>query len=168
MMTMLATLLVAFTAQTRAEETINVSIHGEQMHELTTGNVSQSKTSLRSTARSSGMADYGNWCGAGNTKADRNYPTIDGVDEVCRRHDLCLKDKGYHECNCDADFMKSMARASARSVHGESYRLAAVGVFVHKPCECRRRRCILKNPFSGNCIQHVSYTSVGVGGICVG
>lgn len=115
-----------------------------------------------------GLADYGNWCGANNTRSDRNYPTVDGVDEACRHHDLCIRDHGYHECNCDNDFIKRLRKAKASNEHGESYRVAAIVLFQKKPCECRRRRCILRNPINGNCVKYVSYTSGGIGGICIG
>ena len=176
---MLVALLLAFTPRTFAEET-KVNVSGKQVvQELTNMSIernhsvaisndtmSQSKALLRGTVLS--LADYGNWCGLFNTRDDPSYPTVDGVDEVCRRHDLCLKDKGYHECNCDADFMKRMARASARNAHGESYRRVAVRAFLNKPCECRRKRCILRNPFNGKCIKYIRYNSAGISGICLG
>jgi len=88
-----------------------------------------------------GLADYGNWCGLSNTRQDRNFPTKDGIDAVCRDHDLCLLDQGYHKCSCDGSFLKKIASASSSSSEGEAYRLAAFAAFQSKPCECRQRIC---------------------------
>jgi len=89
-----------------------------------------------------GVADYGNWCGYSNTHEDRTYPCKDGVDCVCRRHDLCLRDNRYHRCGCDYHFIKDLLTASCSNPHCEAYRVAAIGVFQMKPCECRKRVCV--------------------------
>ena len=81
-----------------------------------------------------GLGDYGRWCGANNTSAPHVAP-IDGVDAVCKAHDLCINRHG-HKCSCDAAFLRGMASASASSEHGEAYRVAAIGVFLSKPCYC--------------------------------
>ncbi len=78
--------------------------------------------------------NYGHWCGANNTSAPNVVP-IDGVDAVCKAHDLCLARQGHH-CSCDAAFIRDMARASASSEHGEAYRIAAIAAFTVKPCFC--------------------------------
>ena len=79
--------------------------------------------------------NYGRWCGAYNT-SDPSVPPIDGVDAVCKAHDLCLLDRGGHHCSCDAAFIRDMASASASSAEGEVYRVAAIAAFANKPCFC--------------------------------
>lgn len=81
--------------------------------------------------------EYGNWCGYNNSKDDPSHTVVDGVDEACRQHDLCLKGAGYHKCNCDAAFISALARSGARDGNGEAYRVAAIAAFSLKPCECR-------------------------------
>lgn len=68
------------------------------------------------------VPDYGNWCGAFNTKSDPTYPAKDGVDEVCRRHDLCLNNHNYHKCGCDHDFLRDLPSASCSNEHCEALR----------------------------------------------
>jgi hypothetical protein len=81
-----------------------------------------------------GPADYGKWCGANNT----SYPSVapvDGVDAVCKNHDLCINRNGHH-CKCDAEFLRDMPHASASNEHAEAYRIASMVAIASKPCFC--------------------------------
>lgn len=93
-----------------------------------------------------GLADYGNWCGAGNTRSDENYPCKDGTDCACRAHDLCIRNRGkkwnLHYCGCDYHFIKDLTRSSCSNSHCEAYRVAAISSFQHKPCVCKKRVCV--------------------------
>ncbi|WP_420208843.1 hypothetical protein [Candidatus Electronema sp. JC] len=113
-----------------------------------------------------GLADYGNWCGANNTREDRNYPVKDQIDAVCRKHDLCIRDNGYHKCSCDADFIQGMQKARASSDESERYKIAAIGAFKVKPCECRHKSCIRLCNLRGCWYECNWITTPGMGGSC--
>lgn len=47
---------------------------------------------------------YGNYCGPGH----KGGAPIDGLDMACMKHDKCYTKDGYHDCNCDAEFIKDI------------------------------------------------------------
>lgn len=47
------------------------------------------------------MPQCGNWCGSGYPLPSKNPPTIDPLDEACKKHDLCYRTHGNHDCKCD-------------------------------------------------------------------
>lgn len=108
--------------------TIPVVTNDESFSDFIEEEASQSTKSL---------FDYGNWCGANNTST-RDTPSIDGVDEVCKAHDLCIGN-GDHKCGCDATFLRNMLLASASSERGEAYKIASIPVIASKPCYCSSR-----------------------------
>jgi len=51
---------------------------------------------------------YGNWCGAGHPKQG-SYPAWkDELDKACMIHDLCYGQRGYHNCQCDTEFVETV------------------------------------------------------------
>jgi len=98
------------------------------------------------------ILNYGNWCGATNTKPIYVMP-IDAVDAACKVHDLCIGNND-HKCSCDADFLANIAEAKAISPRGENYKIAAIEVISKKPCYCLDRfagRKVKLLGFGGRC-----------------
>src|SRR4051812_633791 len=54
---------------------------------------------------------YGNHCGPGY--GDPNKPAVDAVDAVCKAHDACYSARGYFDCRCDRELIRSMPAAIA-------------------------------------------------------
>jgi hypothetical protein len=105
-----------------------------------------------------GAGDYGNWCGANNTRSNRNYPVDDGIDETCRKHDL------YHKCSCDGAFIRRLTKASASNEHAEAYRISAISAFLVKPCEIRHKKCVKLCNFGGCFKKCKKWSTYGTGG----
>jgi hypothetical protein len=53
---------------------------------------------------------YGEWCGPGNPQDNENPKPVDELDEACMVHDICYKNQGYDNCNCDISFINNILR----------------------------------------------------------
>lgn len=51
---------------------------------------------------------YGNWCGLGQTMDDRNGQAIDALDWACKTHDLCYRDNGMFNADCDRHLIRQL------------------------------------------------------------
>lgn len=59
---------------------------------------------------------YGCWCGK-NIPAETDFPEpIDAWDQSCKTHDLCYRERGIENPECDFEFTRELKRL--RSVHG--------------------------------------------------
>lgn len=85
-----------------------------------------------------------NWCGPGHPKKGKNPPALHPVDSVCRTHDKCYDRRGYLDCRCDRELLRSMPQAIARtrSGKGKAAGLTAIAAFSHTPCFCRKKVCV--------------------------
>lgn len=104
---------------------------------------------------------YGNWCGPGHGGG----AAIDAVDAACRAHDHCYSQRGYSDCLCDRNLIKSMPDAVARTptAKGKAAGVAIGAFFSQFPCICRKRACV-KIPFIGKRCSTVPIP--GRGGRC--
>ncbi|CEM00909.1 unnamed protein product [Vitrella brassicaformis CCMP3155] len=111
----------------------------------------------------SGLANYGNWCGySRGCGVGTPCPVMDcrdGVDCVCKEHDRCLNQHGYHKCGCDFHFMRDLPGASCSTPECHAYKAAALAVFQKKPCECRKKHCIPW--FGGKKCWKIKYPGLG-------
>lgn len=73
---------------------------------------------------------YGNWCGDGHTQADRNYWVFDGLDWACRTHDLCYRDKGYFNVECDKHFIRQLRILIDSNVLSQGGHVYAIGAYA--------------------------------------
>jgi hypothetical protein len=105
---------------------------------------------------------YGYWCGAGHYpknpdgSVNRNHPSQDALDEVCKQHDLCYFDNCDHWCPCDAVLLRDLPQVSCPHEACETYRVAMISAFSVKPgivCYKNRR-------------TGVTWSQNGVGGAC--
>ena len=48
---------------------------------------------------------YGCWCGPHQPALDENPQPIDEWDEACRNHDLCYREYGRNNPDCDREFL---------------------------------------------------------------
>eukprot|EP00562_Extubocellulus_spinifer_P019298 CAMPEP_0178582140 /NCGR_PEP_ID=MMETSP0697-20121206/23568_1 /TAXON_ID=265572 /ORGANISM="Extubocellulus spinifer, Strain CCMP396" /LENGTH=166 /DNA_ID=CAMNT_0020217857 /DNA_START=176 /DNA_END=676 /DNA_ORIENTATION=+ len=138
----IALLLVAAGAATTSSTNASTNQDIEKDFEKNVTATGRSSPGRGLRGRSLGEADYGNWCGYGNTRSDPYYPCKDGVDCVCREHDHCLDRHGYHKCGCDYHFIRDLTSASCSNSRCEAYRVAALAAFQVKPCKCKNRHCI--------------------------
>lgn len=75
---------------------------------------------------------YGNWCGPGHTMDDRNGNAIDILDWACKDHDICYRDNGYWNIDCDKRFIKQLKAildSDVLSPDGRLYASAAYTLF---------------------------------------
>jgi len=79
---------------------------------------------------------YGNYCGPGHGDKTGCSPAIDRVDASCCKHDVCYDQRGYFDCGCDCDLVRSMpgAIANTSSVAGKAAGTAAMTFFATSPC----------------------------------
>lgn len=81
------------------------------------------------------MPGYGNWCGpnwtAGQSKPanqvtseDRNVPAVDGLDQLCKEHDIALAD---HPENAKAINQHFISQAKNKGLTGKLFALAVAG-----------------------------------------
>ena len=60
---------------------------------------------------------YGRWCGPGYPKEGENPKPYDRLDNFCKNHDQCYEKRGYFDCSCDADLVKSIQKI--RKAHAD-------------------------------------------------
>lgn len=108
---------------------------------------------------------YGNYCGPGYGDDTGNTPPVDAVDAVCRTHDLCYNARGYSDCECDGDLIRTMPAAIAQtpSAEGKAAGAAGLAFFSVWPCYCRTRPCVTF--FGRRFCSNVSLP--GFGGNCI-
>lgn len=69
---------------------------------------------------------WGNWCGPEYGSG----PPIDILDYGCREHDWCYRDRGYHKCSCDDDFLKYIINNKSRMTGGQKQATNAVEAWL--------------------------------------
>ncbi|MDX2265351.1 MAG: hypothetical protein NW215_10310 [Hyphomicrobiales bacterium] len=76
---------------------------------FTVGQLAQIKMVLDSVqdgeAGAKPYAMCGNWCGPGHPHKTKNPDVIDPMDAACRIHDLCYRQMGGFNCQCDQMFV---------------------------------------------------------------
>lgn len=87
-----------------------------------------------------GLPIYGNYCGPGYGDKTGCSPAKDQVDASCCKHDVCYDQRGYFDCGCDCDLVRSMpdAIANTSSVAGVVAGTAAIEFFANSPCVATR------------------------------
>lgn len=83
-----------------------------------------------------GLPIYGNYCGPRYGDKTGCSPAQDQVDATCCRHDVCYDQRGYFDCGCDCDLVRSMpsAIANTSSAVGKAAGTAAMAYFATSPC----------------------------------
>ena len=84
-------------------------------------------------AATEGLRVYGNWCGPGHGSGQ----PIDDLDRACMEHDKCYGRKGYLDCECDGQLVKTLDRIIASgnvSPEARASALAIRGWFTVQPC----------------------------------
>ncbi len=80
---------------------------------------------------------YGKYCGPGLGDDTYTTPPDDAVDRVCMIHDACYGDRGYFDCRCDRELLRSLPQAIANSdEEGQEYGLYIYTIFSNMPCTC--------------------------------
>ncbi len=88
---------------------------------------------------------WGKYCGPGHGDSSHCSPN-DPVDAVCCRHDLCYGQRGYFDCGCDCDLVRSMPDAIIQtdSEAGKAWGTAAISFFANSPCLHHVEVCVPK------------------------
>ena len=60
-------------------------------------------------------AVYGCWCGKGEPPEGENPYPIDIWDAACMRHDICYRNRGINNPQCDMDFINELRSIHARN-----------------------------------------------------
>jgi len=59
-----------------------------------------------------GVPVWGNYCGPGHGDDPQEKPSLDAVDEACKKHDKCYGDN-YFGCDCDLQLLADLPGAIA-------------------------------------------------------
>lgn len=75
------------------------------------------------------MPVYGCWCGPNFPPSNTNPDPIDRWDEACKEHDLCYREYGRNDEECDLDFVVSLEFLSADIGYAPGQMQVAYGIF---------------------------------------
>ena len=59
---------------------------------------------LPTHAEADGIPVHGNWCGPDHGKGE----AVDALDRACMRHDKCYQQRGFGDCECDAQLINDI------------------------------------------------------------
>jgi len=73
-----------------------------------------------------GFPVWGNYCGPGHGDDPQEKPSLDAVDEACKKHDKCYSDN-YFGCDCDLQLLADLPAAIAEESAKDNKAAVAAG-----------------------------------------
>ena len=83
------------------------------------------------------MPVYGCWCGPNFPPEDTNPEPIDEWDKACKEHDLCYRNYGKNDEECDLEFVLNLESISPDIGYAPGQMQAAYGIFKSRLTPCQ-------------------------------